>query len=891
VTCLDDAMVLSLVEGRLAPEVIARVDEHIDSCASCRDVVTLVASSRASGHVLARGDNLGRYVIGELLGAGAMGRVYSAWEPELDRRVAIKVLHDEGSRDRLVKEAQAMARLNHPNIVTVHEVGSTEAGVFVAMELVDGDTLRAWATRRHEWREIARMLIEVARGLAAVHAAGVVHRDIKPDNVIVGTDGRVRLGDFGLARSGGTSGTAPPASSFALGTLSGGTAVAGTPAYMAPEVLRGGAADAASDQFSFGVMAYELLAGARPFEGATWADLLRAIEQHDVRAVPAVPSWLDDIVQRCIAVEAPARHASMAVVADKLAERLARRSPTLWLAGALAATLLASGVTWAVVRQSEPQPQQLASAWTTEARADLVKNRVPASTLAAIDRWNSDWLAERDRMSRAHDSVDRAAARERCLVQRRDELAALIDAAPAARDRVLDAIVALPAPAECREADADPLPADPIRAAAARTVVKELPALRAWIALGDAPPSMAEGPGLAAKPRASAEAATLVRQAETSGHAPTLADALLTQAEALRAIDNQADAAVAARDAVVAAERGHADLLRARAWLVRVAIAGEQRHLADAEDVGTIAQATIDRIGAPHLAASLARLRGLIAYNRGRLDEARAFLLDARQQFIALAQRSGVGAAERTLDVAAVDSALGSVARAAGDLDEAERRHRSVLALDRELRGDNHRDIARDLHNIAGVLRLRGNLVDALATYRQALAVEIATQGERSVAAGLTHNSIGLVELERKDFVAAAADFELARDILTAAKHGDRAFAEHNLGLVAQAGGDHRAAVAHFDAAAAIYKSTIGLDAPAAVRLVADRARSAPTAVPAKPRVTPPQQPKPLAQANANPEPAKAGTTPADPAKPLPGKPAKPEPKRDVGVYGSAQSW
>jgi eukaryotic-like serine/threonine-protein kinase len=874
VTCLDDATVLGLVEGRLGPELIAHVDEHIDSCASCRDVVTMVASSRSSARVLARGDNVGRYVIGDLLGAGAMGRVYSAWEPELDRRVAIKVLHEANNRDRLVKEAQAMARLNHPNIVTVHEVGSTDAGVFVAMELVDGETLRAWASKPRDWREVVRMLVEIGRGLAAVHAAGVVHRDIKPDNVIVGADGRVRLGDFGLARSGGSTGAAPSAASFALGTISGGTAVAGTPAYMGPEVLRGGAADAASDQFSFGVLAYELLAGKRPFEGATWADLLRAIEDHDVRAIADVPGWLDDVVRRCLEVEPAKRHVSMTVIADALAQRLARRSPALWLAGALAATLIASGVTWAIVRPSYSQRGQLESAWTPAAQAELAQRGVPESTLWAIDRWNRDWIAERDHTTSAHDGVDRAAARERCLVQRRDELGALVRAAsPQTRERLLDAVVALPAPSECRNADADPLPADLARATAAREVMHELPALRARIALGNA---SAESVG----------AAGIVAKARESGHEPTLSDALLAQAEALRAIDKQDDAARAARDAVSAAERGHADLLRARAWLTRVAIAGEQRDLAAAEDLGEVAQATIDRVGAPHLAASLARLRGLIAYNRGRLDEARAFLLDARQRLIALG-RDIPNAGERTLDIASVDSALGSVARAAGDLDEAERRHRSVLALDRELRGPNHRDIARDLHNIAGVLRLRGNLVDALATYRQALEVEIATQGERSVAAGLTHNSIGLVELERKDFTAATTDFELARDILTTAKHGDRAFAEHNLGLVAQAQGKHASAIAHFDAAAAIYKSTIGNEAPAAVRLVDDRARSAQAISSARPRVA--QKPKPTTKPEL-PEP-QAATVEPKPAKPEPTKPTKPAPKPDIGVYGSAQSW
>src|SRR5258705_406237 len=158
VRCLDDETVLGLVEGRLAAARLAAADDHLDGCATCRDVVAQLARAATSSRVLDRGGSLGRYVVGELLGEGAMGRVYSAWEPELDRRVAIKVLQDgagaRDARERLVREAQAMARLDHPNVVGVHEVGTTGDGVFVAMDLVDGDTLRAWAAAGgRPWRD------------------------------------------------------------------------------------------------------------------------------------------------------------------------------------------------------------------------------------------------------------------------------------------------------------------------------------------------------------------------------------------------------------------------------------------------------------------------------------------------------------------------------------------------------------------------------------------------------------------------------------------------------------------------------------------------------------------------------------------------------------------
>ncbi len=293
-TCLDDDIVLGLVEGRLA--VHGDIEAHLDTCESCREVVAQVARVQAPAGVLERGHTVGRYVIGELLGAGAMGRVYSAWEPELDRRVALKLLVDPGAgaRERIVREAQAMAKLDHPNVVGVHEVGTAAEGVYVAMELVEGQTLRAWADPVRPWREVVPVLVEVARGLAAVHSAGVVHRDIKPDNVVVGADGRARLADFGLARAG----TTPAPTTTVEPALAAGTpasVVAGTPAYMAPEVLRGGAADRASDQFSLGVLAYEVLAGRRPFAGSTWASLLETIEQREPAQLRGIPAWLDDL--------------------------------------------------------------------------------------------------------------------------------------------------------------------------------------------------------------------------------------------------------------------------------------------------------------------------------------------------------------------------------------------------------------------------------------------------------------------------------------------------------------------------------------------------------------------------------------------------------------------
>ena len=231
---------------------------------------------------LERGDAVGRYLVLDRLGAGGMGVVYTAYDPELDRRIALKLLAPAlestgatAGRARLVREAQAMARVTHPNVVTVHDVGEHDGQVFVAMELVDGDTLTAWRSASvRTWSDELAVMRAAGRGLAAAHAKGLVHRDFKPDNVMVARDGRVLVMDFGLARAQGEAGgsTSPfealvHEDNSALSVeLTRQGAIMGTPAYMAPEQHLGGETDARSDQFSFCVALYEGLWRARPFE-------------------------------------------------------------------------------------------------------------------------------------------------------------------------------------------------------------------------------------------------------------------------------------------------------------------------------------------------------------------------------------------------------------------------------------------------------------------------------------------------------------------------------------------------------------------------------------------------------------------------------------------------
>jgi len=251
---------------------------------SSRASLTTVTCNRGSWRPLPEGTRLGRYVVDSLLGRGGMGAVYLGHDPVLDRPVALKVTHESGrerwrdAEPRMAREARMLARVSDPHVVQVFDVGRFEGGTFVAMERVEGVTIREWckrAPRRAE--EVLAVFEQAGRGLAAIHGAGLVHRDFKPANALVGAEGRLRVLDFGLAVGPGSH--TPSAGSFD-GTLDAtrltttGAAV-GTPAYMAPEQHLGGNIDARADQFAFCLALYEALVGRRPYQGKTSQDLAR----------------------------------------------------------------------------------------------------------------------------------------------------------------------------------------------------------------------------------------------------------------------------------------------------------------------------------------------------------------------------------------------------------------------------------------------------------------------------------------------------------------------------------------------------------------------------------------------------------------------------------------
>ncbi|MBZ0234968.1 MAG: protein kinase, partial [Deltaproteobacteria bacterium] len=328
------------------------------------------------------GSRLGRYELVEHLGAGAMGVVFEARDTELDRRVAVKIVSPrtgdaDTARTRLRREAQAMARLSHPNVAAVFDIGTVGDQLFIAMELVRGKTLRALVGEDRPWRELLPILLAAARGLAAAHEAGVVHRDFKPDNVLLREDGAVRVSDFGLAREAADRTDRPRAADSgdaaldALVTATG--AIVGTPAYLAPESARG-IADAATDQFAFAVTAFELLEGRRPFESAHIVELLRG-ERTDLPMRPwrrrDLPAPLRATTERALAMAPAARWPSM----DDLVGRLERAAERPTRTRVLLAALAAAGVMGAIA---------IARALTHEAP----RPPVTAGLAAASLRWS-----------------------------------------------------------------------------------------------------------------------------------------------------------------------------------------------------------------------------------------------------------------------------------------------------------------------------------------------------------------------------------------------------------------------------------------------------------------------------------------------------------------------
>jgi tetratricopeptide (TPR) repeat protein/predicted Ser/Thr protein kinase len=302
------------------------------------------------------GNKIGRYLVERRIGAGGMGVVYAARDTELGREVALKLVRPragfEAMEARLRREAKAMARLSHRNVVPVFDIGTHDRQLFIAMELVTGDTLRSWVAQPRPWRAVIQLFVKAGRGLESAHAGGLLHRDFKPDNVLIGAGDEPRITDFGLARDVGEADSVPssppitPVEGSALPQVTATGSLAGTPAYMAPEQLLGRLSGPKADQFSFCVALYEVLYGARPFRpsGPRPEGLIAEIRAGRIArpaATRGVPRWIHAALVRGLAYSPEQRWPSMAALVDALEGR--RRARRIRIAAAAAGIAVVAG--------------------------------------------------------------------------------------------------------------------------------------------------------------------------------------------------------------------------------------------------------------------------------------------------------------------------------------------------------------------------------------------------------------------------------------------------------------------------------------------------------------------------------------------------------------------
>jgi tetratricopeptide (TPR) repeat protein len=742
--CLDDDALAELVDGEVGAARRAEIFTHLAGCAACRRLVAELGSEPvvpagddpagepgdAPGEDppddrLGRGDRIGRLVIERVLGAGAMGVVYAAEDPELHRRVAVKLLRrgsstPQADRAAIQREARTLARLAHPNVVTLHDVGVHGDQVYLVMELVEGTTLRTWlAARRRTWPELREVFVQLGRGLAAAHAVGLVHRDIKPDNALVGRDGRARITDFGLAR-------APLVGAGAVGTGAPlVTAPAGTPAYMAPEQLLGATLDARADLFGFCVMLYEAIHDRRPAIASsppaaldaaalrTRAPVIRGVPRRARRALgrglardpadrpPTMTALVDELAHR--AVVTPLRAiAALAVVGGALGAGLALRTPEE-AAPVCAGAAAAWGAPW-----SADQRAALATAFgPADARAFAI---VDAAVAGYRDRWQAMHRTVCLAHQRGEDSDQALDQRMACLRDRRDEAAAVIAILAAGdravRARAIETVGGLSPIADCDGraiTELAPLPAEPARRAAVAT------------ALAAAAKAKAESDAARwGQCRAAADAA--VPAARAAGYDPAIARLLFQRAYCT---EDVAAAIGDLHDAAMAAERGRDDFILVRSWSrLAFLMATRQGDLASASRWEAYARAALDRLGDSDEGEYI-----WLANAGARLAAARKFddALAAYARMPALATRLGGPASWRH---AAIEAMIGDAYADSGRPSEALAHHTRAVALDAALHGPDSITALDGLANELNDLLALDRVDDALALYPRVHALQ-----------------------------------------------------------------------------------------------------------------------------------------------------------------------
>jgi eukaryotic-like serine/threonine-protein kinase len=764
------------------------------------------------------GKVIGRFIVHRMLGVGATGVVYAAHDPDLDRTVALKVLRGELSdrldaRARFLREAQALARLSHPNVIAVYDVGAADHCTFIAMEFIAGQTFADWmGSSRRSWPEIVAVLAKAGRGLAAAHAAGLIHRDFKPANLLVGADGRVVVTDFGLARAvvetealaGAGPAEEPQRDSELARSITRTGAVQGTPAYMAPEQRAGRPGDARADQFSFCVTLHEAVFGGHPFLPAgdgsrarEWPAAETAPRQGDARGIPA---WLQRAIQRGLRWTPEDRHSDMDVLLAALNRQpLLRRRPVqlgLALLGAAAAAAIASRLAnvddESFTQRCTGGRDQVAQVWNPAAadrvRASFTSTDRPHAQASAdrvakrLDAYTGEWAAmHRDTCLatlRGEQSVGLLDRRMACLDRRLDRARALLDlfvhrAGGDVVDDAVNLVGGLEPLAICADSAAllsrAALPADPQRRA--RAIELERRADRADVERE------------AGRPEEAAKLARAILQdVQALDHPPAAAQAGRVLGLSLQDLGRTAEAREAFSGAQVAAARAGDVRLSTVLMLDLFLMVGVHEQRRDEADLlAKLAQAAIELPevrGDQAMRARLLKGLAIMAADRGELERA----LELHRQVLAIHRRASAPMSEALADT---ESDLGNVLSELGRVDEARQHHLEALTIRRHVFGDRHPTTAAARVNLGNSYSRAGDRAEARHHYLLALAVLEKMRSYRGYPVLL--NNLGSIENDSGNFVQARAYNQAALDALTeqnGADHPDVATAAHNLGNV-----------------------------------------------------------------------------------------------------------
>ena len=700
---------------------------------------------------LQAGTEIGRYIVLGVLGSGGMGVVYAAFDPELDRRVALKLLRparraSSRARERMIREAKAMARVSHPNVVAVHDVGEHEGLVYIAMELVDGISMEDWArSERQPIDEVVRVMLAAGEGLAAAHAEGLVHRDFKPANILIGKDGRIRVTDFGLARASAGSSNASASDDASLGsgglgleiTVAG--AMMGTPAYMAPEQFTSGEVTAQTDQFAFCIVMHWLLYGERPFEGGTVAELAASVVRGATRSPPpgrTVPAWIRRLVLTGLAAAPSERHSSMRALLDRLGRSPTAKRRTLAL-GAVVAVAVASvsGSYWISERSRltacEARGDEIAQHWGPEQSGQL-DAAFDASDLSfaadsaqrvrgRLDRWTANWssIAQEACLVRRPSASDGIDATSACLDGAAQRFADLQQLLAEGGDEVVRHSIwlaaALPDPARCVDDEhlgrLTPLPDAPVPRAAAVELLGEITRARARQRAGShaALPMVQES----------------YRQAAALGHEPTRLSALASLADFERATDPDSAELHAAEAYFKAAKlRLDGTAITAAGLLAEIVVADPERRdeaarwLEHAEMIAVRSEQDDSPAYADMLQSA-----AIAHSNAGRYETSAELFSSSLTMSIALG-----GKHEPRL--AGYRASLGNALRKLGHYERAERQLSDALELAEAAYGERHSELAVILLNLGSVYADTERSDEAIAMFERGLEIASDTYPE-----------------------------------------------------------------------------------------------------------------------------------------------------------------